>query len=233
MVDIGIEVKHISRLERVFGDSPRVLRIQTKIALNSIAKKHKTTLTKTTTSPIAKRVAISSTGLKRAIKVTSEASERNLRANIRIKKEFRPSLKEFGGRATNKGVGYRISKSGGRQFIEGAFPVRLQRKDGSFTTHFFKRKHPYIHTTNRRRVKSGKKKGQYKEDKNFVGPRPQGNADLRRRNRMMTQKLRGPSVWGVYEFNDLKTSFSIPDLRRQLPKAIKERIKAGIYGIRR
>ena len=222
MVDVTIKIQHIRQLEQVFGKMPKELRKQARYAINDVAKQHKTALTKTTTSPIAKRVSISSKGLKKSISVRTANGDK-LQAGIKIKKSRRISLKEYGGRQTAEGVKYRIEKGGERELVKGAFKVE------ELGGHFFKRKHPYIHTTYSRVKGKGKRRKYYKTDQQTVlGAR--GNKGLRRRNRMLTQKLRGPSVWGVYEWNELKSGYSIPNIRASLPKAIKKRLKAGLYG---
>ena len=73
-------------------------------------------------------------GSRNSLSVPSQATPSNLSATIRVKKKTRPSLKEFKAKQVKKGVSYRISKSGKRKTINGAF---INQKMGG---HVFKRK---------------------------------------------------------------------------------------------
>lgn len=100
-------------LNNVAGD----IALQTAIAINYAAKFHRRQIAK----QIKKLIAIRNLEpLEKATKV-KQASPSNLVAEIHIERRARISLKEFSPTQTRAGVSYRISKTGGRKLLPGAF----------------------------------------------------------------------------------------------------------------
>lgn len=93
------------------------LRKELAIAVNATAAKSKSIIAK----QIGKELAVAQKDIKTTISQSRRAGELDISATVEVKKEKRLGLNKFGARQTKKGVSYKVSKSKGRSFIQGAF----------------------------------------------------------------------------------------------------------------
>lgn len=93
------------------------LKKELSIAVNATAKRSKSIIAK----QVANELAVSQKDIKTTISQSRRASESDISATVEVKKEKRLGLNKFGARQIKKGVSYKVSKSKGRSFIQGAF----------------------------------------------------------------------------------------------------------------
>ncbi len=107
----------IARMKAAIENTGRKLRKELAVAVNATAAKSKSIIAK----QIGKELAVAQKDIKTTIRQSRRAGELDISATVEVKKEKRLGLNKFGARQTKKGVSYKVSKSRGRSFIEGAF----------------------------------------------------------------------------------------------------------------
>lgn len=119
MISIEIDAKQIKRLKDAVGKARKSLPKELAAAINETAKQGRTQMGRN----IRSVVNMSKKTAEKALKVKEKATAANLRGVISLGKEQRKGfgLQHFGGRQNKKGVSYRISKTGGRKMVAGAF----------------------------------------------------------------------------------------------------------------
>ena len=117
MIEIQINAKQIKKLKEAVGKAKKSFPKELAGAINQVARKTKVKIGKDIRSVVAMKVAEA----KKPISITAKATAGHLSATVSLKKTTRLGLRHFGARQTKKGVSYRISKTGGRGFVPGAF----------------------------------------------------------------------------------------------------------------
>lgn len=114
---VTIGNSQIARMKASIENTGKQLRKELAIAVNATAAKSKSIIAK----QIGKELAVAQKDIKTTISQSRRAGELDISATVEVKKEKRLGLNKFGARQTKKGVSYKVSKSKGRSFIQGAF----------------------------------------------------------------------------------------------------------------
>jgi len=114
---VTIDNAQIARMKAAIENTGKQLRKELAVAVNATAAKSKSIIAK----QIGKELAVAQKDIKTTISQSRRAGELDISATVEVKKEKRLGLNKFGARQTKKGVSYKVSKSRGRSFIEGAF----------------------------------------------------------------------------------------------------------------
>jgi len=114
---VTIDNVQIARMKAAIEKTGKQLRKELAVAVNATAAKSKSIIAK----QIGKELAVAQKDIKTTIRQSRRAGELDISATVEVKKEKRLGLNKFGARQTKKGVSYKVSKSRGRSFIEGAF----------------------------------------------------------------------------------------------------------------
>lgn len=134
LVDIKFDERKIKRLEKKLGTfkkkMPRVMSRSINKTLTSARVQ--------ATNEITQKIALKKTRAKRAM-VLTKATFARWSGKIHFQKR-RIRIIAFGARQTNKGVTYKISKTGGRKLIPGAFITTVRKRQRAENRGVFARK---------------------------------------------------------------------------------------------
>lgn len=170
-------------------------------AINQVSKKTRLDMGR----EVRKVIAIKKEPSERHIKVLSKATTLHLQATVRLQKgnkPRRPGLQHFGARQNGTGVSYKISKTGGRKTVKGAF---MGPKPGQFAPGLYG--------------------GVYKRSGGPKTKARKGSYIGKMREPII--KLNGVSVYAAYKKNNL-TGPQIKAINAELAKQIDRRIKLNI-----
>ncbi len=117
MIEIEINAKQLRRLREAVGKSKKNIKKELAGAINATGKKTKLQVGR----DIRKTVNLKKDEAERPLSIRAKATETNLVAVVSLKKTPRLGLRHFGARQDKKGVSYKISKTGGRSRVNGAF----------------------------------------------------------------------------------------------------------------
>lgn len=117
MVEIEINAKQLKRLRESVGNAKKNIKKELAGAINATSKKTKLKIGR----DIRKTVNMKKDEAEKPLSIRATATENNLVAVVSLKKTPRLGLRHFGARQDKKGVSYKISKTGGRTRINGAF----------------------------------------------------------------------------------------------------------------
>jgi hypothetical protein len=172
-------------------------------AINQVSKKTRLDMGR----EVRKVIAVKKEASERHIKVLSRASPESLEAMVTVQKgnkPRRPGLQHFGARQNGTGVSYKISKTGGRKTIKGAF---MGPKPGQLA--------PGLYGGVYKRS-GGPKTKVKKQGSRYIG-----------KMREPIIKLNGVSVWAAYTKNNL-TGPQMKAIAAELTKQIDRRIRLNI-----
>ena len=154
---------------------------------------------------VRKVIAVKKKPSERHIKVVSKATAEHLQTVVTLskgKKPYRPGLQDFGAKQHGSGVSYRISKTGGRKTVKGAF---MGPKPGVLA--------PWLYGGVYKRTGGAKTKAR------------KGRYAGKMREPII--KLNGVSVYAAYKKNNL-TGPQIKTINAELAKEMDRRIKLNI-----
>jgi len=117
MIEIEINAKQLKRLREAVGKSKKSIKKELAGAINATSKKTKLQVGR----DIRKTVNLKKDEAERPLSLRATATETNLVAVVSLKKTKRLGLRHFGARQDKRGVSYKISKTGGRSRVNGAF----------------------------------------------------------------------------------------------------------------
>lgn len=117
MIEIEINAKQLRRLREAVGKSKKNIKKELAGAINATSKKTKLQVGR----DIRKTVNLKKDEAERPLSIRATATEANLVAVVSLKKTKRLGLRHFGARQDKRGVSYKISKTGGRSRVNGAF----------------------------------------------------------------------------------------------------------------
>ena len=117
MIDIQIDAKQLKRLREAVGKSKKSIKKELAGAINATSKKTKLKVGR----DIRKTVNLKKDEAEKPLSIRATATENNLVAIVSLKKTPRLGLRHFGARQDKRGVSYKISKTGGRSRVNGAF----------------------------------------------------------------------------------------------------------------
>ena len=117
MIEIQINAKQLKRLREAVGKSKKSIKKELAGAINATSKKTKLQVGR----DIRKTVNLKKDEAERPLSLRATATETNLVAVVSLKKTKRLGLRHFGARQDTRGVSYKISKTGGRSRVDGAF----------------------------------------------------------------------------------------------------------------
>ena len=117
MIEIEINAKQLKRLREAVGKSKKSIKKELAGAINATSKKTKLQVGR----DIRKTVNLKKDEAERPLSLRATATETNLVAVVSLKKTKRLGLRHFGARQDKRGVSYKISKTGGRSRVQGAF----------------------------------------------------------------------------------------------------------------
>lgn len=117
MINITIDTRQLMRLQRSVAAVKKSLPRELAAVINKVAKRTE----KSISVEIRKELTVSAGSLKNKIKNRRKASVASLSAVVGLNHENRLGLQYFKARQTKTGVSYKISKTGGRKSVAGAF----------------------------------------------------------------------------------------------------------------
>lgn len=120
MIAIEIKAGQIRELIKATEAAKKSFAKELAGAINAVAKKTKLQIGR----DVRKTINMKKAESEKTIKMSSKATADNLSVTVSLKatrKPMRPGLQHFGARQDKKGVSYRISKTGGRKRVVGAF----------------------------------------------------------------------------------------------------------------
>jgi hypothetical protein len=117
MIGIEIDKAQMSRLTAAVIASGKKMSKEIAGTLNAVSKKTKLEMGR----EIRKRVAIPKGEVEKPLTIKTQAAPGSLFAVVSLKKTPRLGLRHFGAKQDKRGVSYKISKTGGRGRIDGAF----------------------------------------------------------------------------------------------------------------
>lgn len=117
MIEIQINAKQLKRLREAVGKSKKNIKKELAGAINAVSKKTKLQVGR----DIRKTVNLKKDEAEKPLSLRATATETNLVAVVSLKKTKRLGLRHFGARQDKRGVSYKISKTGGRSRVNGAF----------------------------------------------------------------------------------------------------------------
>lgn len=134
MLEIKINEQQLQRLSNAVEAAGKKLKKEIAGAINQVSKKTKLDMGR----EIKKKVAIPKDEVEKPISIRASATEGSLAAVVSLKETKRLGLRHFGARQDRRGVTYKISKTGGRKRVNGAFlgprpgVVRIKWKGNAF-----------------------------------------------------------------------------------------------------
>jgi hypothetical protein len=117
MIGVSVNQTSLNGLKLAIKNTKTTLRRELRIAVNATAKKAKSIINK----QIRSELAVTAKVVDKTISVKAEATEVQLSAKVTVRKTSRIPLRDFGARQTRAGVSAKVSKTGGRKTISGAF----------------------------------------------------------------------------------------------------------------
>lgn len=117
MIAIDIDAKQVKEFRDAVSKAGKSFPKELAATINAVAKKTKLDIGR----DIRKTVAFKKADAEKPLSIAATATEGKLQALVRLKKTERLGLHHFGARQDKRGVSYKISKSGGRQRVNGAF----------------------------------------------------------------------------------------------------------------
>jgi len=116
MLAIQIDDRKLKQLQRVLRETPKQMPKELNKAINKTLKGVESNVAKAVTSEIR----VTQKVVKESIK-KKRSSASTLTATVTLKQTTRIPLREFGARQKKSGVSYKISKTGSRKTVIGAF----------------------------------------------------------------------------------------------------------------
>lgn len=117
MIALTLDTGQLLQLRRSVAAVNKSLPRELSTVINKVGKRTEKSISK----EIRKELTVTAGSLKKSIKTRRKASATTPSAVVGIDHEYRPGLQNFKSRQTKTGVSYKISKSGGRNSIPGAF----------------------------------------------------------------------------------------------------------------
>lgn len=117
MISIEVDSGQLKRLRESVGKAKKKFGRELAAAINAVAKKTKLDIGRDVRSVVAIKKKESEEPLKIRAKATAELPQ----TTVSLAKTRRLGLRHFGARQDQKGVSFKISKTGGRNRVEGAF----------------------------------------------------------------------------------------------------------------
>jgi hypothetical protein len=117
MIGVSVNQASLNGLKLAIKNTKTTLRRELRIAVNATAKKAKSIINK----QIRSELAVTAKAVDSTIRVKADATEVQLTATVTVRKTSRIPLRDFGARQTRAGVSAKVSKTGGRKTISGAF----------------------------------------------------------------------------------------------------------------
>lgn len=117
MIGIEVNATKLKELRHACGRAKKDFGKELAGAINQVSKKTKLNIGRDVRSVIAMKKKESESGLR----ISNKATADNPQVTVTLKKEKRLGLRHFGARQDKRGVSYKISKTGGRQRVDGAF----------------------------------------------------------------------------------------------------------------
>jgi hypothetical protein len=202
MISIEIDKGKLKELMEATQKAGKLFSKELAGAINQVSKKTRLDMGR----EVRKIIAVKKEPSERHIKVISTATAQSLQAVVTLskgKKPYRPGLQDFGAKQNGAGVSYKISKTGGRKTVKGAF---MGPKPGQLAHKLYggvwKRQGAARKVTKKTSVYLGKV-------------------------RQPIIKLRGVSVYAAYKKNDLSGP-QVKVIEAELAKQMERRIKLNI-----
>jgi hypothetical protein len=120
MIALTVVDRKTNQLSKLLKGKTKRLKREVAIAVNATAKKTTSLLA----TEVGKQLSTAKKNIKKTISIAKKADPKTgtrMTAIVRQSKTGRIPLRDFKARQNKKGVSYRISKSSGRGFAEGAF----------------------------------------------------------------------------------------------------------------
>lgn len=117
MISIDVNAKQLKRLRASVGRAKGKFGRELAAAVNAVAKKARLDIGR----DVRKTIAIKKDESEKPLKISGKATAEQPRVTVSLKKTPRLGLRHFGARQDKRGVSFKISKTGGRTRVEGAF----------------------------------------------------------------------------------------------------------------
>ena len=200
MIAIEIDEGKLKELRAAVAKAGKSFPKELAGAINQVGRKTRLDMGR----EVRKVIAVKKKPSERHIKVVSKATAEHLQTVVTLSKgnkPYRPGLQDFGAKQHGSGVSYRISKTGGRKTVKGAF---MGPKPGQLAPML------YGGVWKRMGEKVKASKGRH-----------------RGRMRQPIVKLRGVSVYAAYKKNNLSGP-QVKVIKAELAKQMDRRIKLNI-----
>jgi hypothetical protein len=117
MIGIEIDAKQLKKLRDAVNRSGKKFAKEMAGAINAVSKKTKLQIGR----DIRATVAMKKDEAEKPLSIRGTATAENLSATVTLRKTKRLGLRHFGAKQNKTGVSYKISKTGGRKRVDGAF----------------------------------------------------------------------------------------------------------------
>jgi hypothetical protein len=117
MIAIEINAKQLKALQEAVGRAKKNFSKELAGAINAVSKKTKLQIGR----DIRATVAMKKDQAEKPLSIRGTATAENLSATVTLRKTKRLGLRHFGAKQNKTGVSYKISKTGGRKRVDGAF----------------------------------------------------------------------------------------------------------------
>jgi hypothetical protein len=117
MIAIQINAKQLKALQKAVGRAKKNFSKELAGAINAVSKKTKLQIGR----DIRATVAMKKDEAEKPLSIRGTATAENLSATVTLRKTKRLGLRHFGAKQNKTGVSYKISKTGGRKRVDGAF----------------------------------------------------------------------------------------------------------------
>ena len=117
MIAIQINAKQLKALQEAVGRAKKNFSKELAGAINAVSKKTKLQIGR----DIRATVAMKKDEAEKPLSIRGTATAEKLSATVTLRKTKRLGLRHFGAKQDKRGVTYKISKTGGRKRVDGAF----------------------------------------------------------------------------------------------------------------
>jgi hypothetical protein len=197
MIAIEINRAQLQRLTDAVNASGKKLSKEIAGAINQVSRKTKLEMGR----EIRKQVAIPKDEVEKPLKIKTQATGESLSAIVSLKETPRLGLRHFGAKQDKRGVSYKISKTGGRGRIDGAF---MGPKPGVIRINW--RGNVFVRVGPARKMTKGRYQGKMRQP---------------------IQQRFGVSAYGTYKKNDMAGP-QLKAIEDELSKQLDRRINLNV-----
>lgn len=117
MIALEVNAKQLTELRKAVGKAKGKFGRELAASVNAVAKKTKLDIGR----QVRQTINIKKEESEKPLKMSGKATAERPQVTVSLVKTRRLGLRHFGAKQNQRGVAYKISKKGGRQFVAGAF----------------------------------------------------------------------------------------------------------------